>query len=105
MNIYISGKISGLSQHEYSRLFALAEKQIYWLKEFDGKRDLIKFINPLKIKPLFGINKWLLFMVADIWQQRKCVVSAFQPNWIDSRGAVIEYFFAKWIFKQKIIFL
>lgn len=105
MKIYISGKISGLTEKEYVKNFTLAERHIYWLKDFEGKRDLIKIINPLKIKPLFGIKKWFFYMVADIWQLRKCTHIAAQKNWIDSKGAFIEIFFAKFIFKQQIIFL
>lgn len=105
MICYISGRISGLTEHEYLRNFTLAERHIYWLKDFEGKRDLIKIINPLKIKPLFGIKKYWFYMVADLWQLRKCTHIAMQKNWIDSKGAIIEYFFSKFIFKQQIIFL
>ena len=105
MKIYISGKISGLTEKEYRHNFTLAERHIYWLKDFEGKRDLIKIINPLKIKPLFGIKKWLFYMVADIWQLRKCSHIAMQPNWIESKGAWLEYGYAKFILKLKVIYL
>ena len=101
MKIYISGKISGLDKDEYEFQFKIARRRVF--QETDCFLEDI--IIPLDIKPLFGIKKWLFYMIADIWQLRKCTHIAMQKNWIDSNGAIIEYFFAKLIFKQKIIWL
>lgn len=97
MKIYISGKISGLESSEYIHNFLQAEKQIR------GRGVVV--VNPIKINPLFGIKHWIFFMVADLCELRKCTHMAMQPNWTDSKGAVIEYYFAKFIFKQTIYFL
>jgi hypothetical protein len=93
--IYISGKISGLSIQEAEYNFTRSECELVNYKT----------INPLNIRPLFGIKKWLFYMISDILQLRKCTHIAMQKNWIDSKGAVIEYFLAKFIFKLEIIFL
>ena len=102
MKIYISGKISGLSEHEYTKNFNDAAHET-WVKYPD--LYYVNIVNPIRIKPFLGIKNWIFYMIADIREQRKCTHSAFQPNWIDSKGAVIEYFLAKFIFKQIIIFL
>ena len=109
MKIYLSGKISGLTEAEYKENFKNAALRVYL--NFDRNVHNIEglmwrdIINPTKVKPLFGIYYWFFHMVADIYAQSKCTHSAFQKNWVDSRGAVIEYFFAKFIFKQQIIWL
>lgn len=97
--IYISGKISGIRMEWARQNFDFACKTV---KRFYGATEVV---NPLDIKPFLGIKRWLFHMISDIWEQRKCTHSAFQVNWKDSMGAVIEYFFAKFIFKQGIIFL
>jgi hypothetical protein len=95
--IYISGKISGLDIYTVNQNFFMAS---FYVAKYKAK-----IINPLEIRPLFGIKKWLFYMIADIWQLRKCTHIAMQKNWIDSKGAVIEYFLAKFIFKLEIIFI
>lgn len=101
---YISGKISGLTEKQYQYNFKIAELQLKSRSDIVFNHfDLI--VNPLDIKPFLGIKHWICYMINDIRKQRKCTHSAFQKNWIDSRGAVIEYFLAKFIFKQQIIFL
>ena len=100
--IYISGKISGLPFLEYTENFRQASIAIHSrYSEF----DCAEIINPLDIKPFLGIKSWLCYMCADIWKLRKCTHSVFQKNWVESRGAVIEYYCAKFIFKQQIILL
>lgn len=99
MKVYISGKISGLTENEFTKNFDFATYHI----EADYQPDEI--VNPIDIKPLFGIKKWIFFMIADIWKLRKCTHIAMQKNWIDSKGACIEHFLAKFIFKHEIIYL
>lgn len=120
---YVSGKISGIKLEDAKQNFLFACKTVI---KYHGA-DFV--INPFDIKPIFGFRKrtrtiisaegvkhkhhwsefykekWILFMIPDILAQRKCTHSAFQQNWKDSKGAVIEYFFAKFIFKQGIVFL
>lgn len=95
--VYISGKITGLSVLEYTQNFNIAESSV------SGR--YIKTISPIRINPLFGIKCWICYMLPCLYYQRKCTHSAFQKNWTESKGGVIEYFFAKFIFKQTIIFL
>lgn len=97
--IYISGKISGLDILQAKCNFAMACVYVIIVHNADFVE------NPFKIKPFLGIKCWLCYMINDIRRQRKCTHSAFQSNWLESRGAVIEYFFAKFIFKHKIVFL
>lgn len=97
--IYISGRISGIKVEYAKQNFYFAAKEV---KKYH-KADIV--VNPFDIKPFLGIKKWLFYMINDIREQRKCTHSAFQSNWTESKGAVIEYFFARFIFKQIIIFL
>jgi len=127
MRIYISGRISGLTEAEYTSNFAAAERSMVY--NYQANYSNAIFINPLYINPLFGRKKrtkeiitkngveykthwtelhkewWLWYMIADIQVLRTCTHIAMQKNWIDSRGACLEYGFAKWIFKQQIIWL
>ena len=94
-NIYISGKISGLDA-EFVR------------GKFNGSEwDLImqnkSFENPIHIRPLFGIDKWLFHMLADIWVLLRCDAILLQPDWIDSRGSKIEVVVAILTGKEIII--
>jgi len=99
--IYISGKISGLTEKEYKENFAKAKRILMFTQSLGYDQVL----DPTTIKPLFGIKRWFFYMANDLRAQRKCTHSAFQENWIDSKRAVIEYFFAKFIFKQEILYL
>ena len=60
--IYISGKISGLSKNEYTLNFEQSKLLLF----ANADCDFNDIINPINIKPLFGIKKWLFFMIADI---------------------------------------
>ena len=101
MKTYISGQITGLQYEEFVINFSNAKWKVWDLY----KNEKSNIINPLDISPIFGIKKWLFYMVADLYQLKKCTHIAMQPNWIHSREALIEYFFAKFIFKQQIIWL
>ena len=39
----------------------------------------------------------------DIKELRKCTHIAMQPNWEESKGAFIEHFIAKFIFRLKVM--
>jgi hypothetical protein len=91
---YISGKITGLEKK-------LVRMSFYNYSFFLKQKDY-EVVNPLQIKPFLGIKKYWYYMINDIRALRKCDKVFFMPNWTDSRGAVIEYFFAKFIFKKKV---
>jgi len=107
MKIYLSGKITGLTEDEREKNFNKAQLDtiMYLLKKNDNIYKGEHYINPLHIKPLFGIKKWLFHMIADIRELKKCDAISFQTNWLNSKGAVVEYFFSKFIFNHEIIFL
>ena len=84
--IYLSGKITGLSEKEYKQQFRWAEDEVRYQSGF-GR---IKIINPLNIVPFLGIRSWLCFMIADIFQLLKCDEIYMLKNWRDSRGARVE---------------
>ena len=95
--VYVSGKISGLDLIESQKNFKNAAILVSEMKK--------KPINAFYIKPLFGVKKWFFYMVSDVNVLRKCDSIAMQSNWTDSKGAVIEYFLAKFVFKLKVYFL
>ena len=96
--IYISGRISGLTQREYTQNFLDAEWVVACTYRYADR------VNPTEIKPLFGIHKWFFHMAADLWALLFCSHVAFQKNWIDSKGARIEMVVAL-ITNKKIIML
>lgn len=99
--IYLSGKISGLPTNEYTLNFHNAT---YQSLVYAGMFNFPDIINPIEIKPLFGIKSYWFYMAADIYHELKCTHVAFQKNWIDSRGARIEMIVAI-LFNKKIIML
>ncbi len=94
MRIYLSGKISGLSETEYKENFKNAALNVYLNIDRKHKIEGLMWrdiINPLDIKPLFGINKYWFFMAADLYTLIfKCDTIFLLPNWNDSKGAKIE---------------
>lgn len=100
---YLSGKISGLSVEDYTHNFEVARNHIYYRFHTFCTLDVI--INPLDIKPFLGIKSWLTYMITDLYALKGCTHCVMQKNWIDSRGACIEHYFAKFVFKLKIIYL
>ena len=103
--IYLSGKISGLSKKNYTENFNIAERYVFSEDQFELIHDLVEIINPLDLKPFLGIKKYWCYMITDIYHLSKCTHIAVQKNWIDSKGAFIEVFFAKFIFKIEVIYL
>ena len=89
MKVYLSGKISGLSEKHCKAKFTIAKAAVY----FNHFPKMI--YNPLEIKPLFGIKKYWCFMAADLWTLIFKSDSIYLlDNWKDSKGAKIELFFA-----------
>ena len=104
--IYISGKITGLKKYENEYHFKKAEK--YLRNQIEGFYDrtpkYANVINPLKISPLFGINRWLFYMIPDIWILiTKCNSIFMLRNYNTSRGAKIELKIAK-LFNKTIYY-
>jgi hypothetical protein len=96
---YVSGKITGIDLKVVQKKFQIGCEEV----QFYHQADFV--VNPLTIKPFLGIKHWAFHMINDIREQRKCTHTAFLSNWKESKGAVIEYFFAKFIFKHTIVFL
>jgi len=101
MKIYISGKISGLREDSYVKNFKAAKLAVHQ-QEDASWNDII---NPVDLKPIFGLRTWLCYMIVDIWHLRKCQMIAMQPNWTDSNGAIIEFLIAKYILRIKVKFI
>ena len=112
---YISGKITGLHPYRRDRNFEKAVEQAREWAEKEYSRtykigtmihavtEKFEIINPLNIRPLFGIKKWLFHMIADIRELRKCDVIFVQDNWESSMGAFIEVFLSTFIWKIKVV--
>lgn len=82
MRIYISGKITGLPQDEARQKFADAQALL----------DRIGFeaVNPME-KGLPADATWEQHMVKDFELLLSCDAIYMMDNWIDSKGAQIEY--------------
>lgn len=93
MKIYISGKISGLPIAEVTMRFSAAQS----LLEEIG----LEVINPLE-KGLPDNATWEQHMVRDIELLLKCDAIYMMDNWVDSKGAQIEYDIAN---RMKLEFL
>lgn len=99
MRVYISGKISGLPIEEARMNFMIAKADV---KLANRGADVV---NPFDLRPFLGIKTWLCYMITDLWHLRKCTHIAMQKNWIESKGCHWEHYFAKFIFKIKVIYL
>jgi hypothetical protein len=95
---YISGRISGLQESE-----ARANFEYYANKARETSVRPVIIVNPFNIRPFLGIKTWFCYMLADLRELSMCDAIFMQPNWTESRGAVIEFFFAKFIFKITVI--
>jgi hypothetical protein len=115
MKIYISGKISGLSESEYTANFRNTEKHVkekykrkVTFKISGGGGHMATFyqkpkvVNPLNIKPFLGIKNWHCYMIPDIYNLLKCDAIYMMDNWSQSRGARIELAIAL-LTKKKIL--
>lgn len=92
LRCYNAGKITGLSY-----LGALAK-----FRKFDELIMLKTGMNPVNpmihgLKPKYP---WLVHMVYDLHLMLRCDAVFFQPDWIESRGAKIEFQVAKLIGKD-----
>lgn len=98
MKIYISGKIKGLPFDVAYFNFKTIENKLV--------NDGHKVVNPMSrkyIKNRVGKLPWIVHMFFDILLLMRCDAIYMQKNWLDSRGARIEFKFAKRL-KLKIIY-
>lgn len=86
-NIYISGKITGLSRQEIRKNFDLAITQVTL------KYGRVGIVDPSTM-PVFSDN-WSDFMIADLMALKCCDAIALQPNWKESKGCNVERAFAE----------
>ena len=89
---YNAGKITGLSY-----LGALAK-----FRKFDEPIMLKTGMNPVNpmVHGLKPKDPWLIHMVYDLHLMLRCDAVFVQPDWIESRGAKIEFKVAKLIGKD-----
>lgn len=83
MKTYISGKISGLPEHEARA-------------KFDNTAILLKAkgytpVNPFDVQPAAPNPEWADYMAADIRALMDCQAIYMQRDWGQSKGARIEY--------------
>lgn len=97
--IYLSGQISGLEPKQYEHNFKIAK----WMLEVKHGNDKITVINPVEIKPLFGIKSYWFYMIADIWHLIQCDTIYMLSNYHLSRGANIEKYIAE-LLKIKVMY-
>lgn len=90
---YNAGKVGGLPYIVAHRNFELADEYI---------RELgFQPVNPL-YNGLHASSPWLLHIIVDICLLAKCKAVFFQNSWQNSKGARIEYAFAKFLGKDMI---
>lgn len=90
---YNSGKIGGLPLPVAARKFHLADKEIMELGYIP--------VNPMK-NCLKWSDPWILHMIVDVCNMLGCNAVFFQKDWMDSKGARIEYKIAKFFGKELI---
>lgn len=86
--IYISGKITGLSEKAAKNKFAEAETQL------KGMYPGCEIINPMEINHDHD-GSWINYMKQDIKALMDCDSIFMLTNWQESKGAIVEYTLAK----------
>lgn len=87
LKIYLSGKISGLVIED-------AFDKFEWYENYLSQKFTV--INPMKLKPAFGLHYWPFYMLRDLWELHRCDAIFLLPDWQDSKCAKIEKRFAEW---------
>lgn len=83
--IYIAGRVSGIKYETAKKNFSKYER--FW------RGNGYEVVNPIKLcKKEWG---WWRCMAVCLWNLRKCDSVYFMPNYVYSKGARIELFFAK----------
>lgn len=88
--VFISGKVSGIEYYVAYQTFANADRLL--------SQQGYKVINPMKICKKHW--NWLRCMIVCLWHLTWCHKIQQLPNWEDSRGARIEYRWAKMLNKK-----
>lgn len=96
-DVYVSGKISSLTEEEYTANFAAGCSALKALN--------YNPVNPLKVNPCHGedcnsngprkldgtyLHAWTCYMRYDIIAMLKCDAIMMLPDWTDSKGAQLE---------------
>lgn len=90
--VFISGKVSGIEYYVAYQTFANAERLL--------SQQGYKVINPMKICKKHW--SWVRCVVKCLWAIMFCSKIHQLPNWQESRGARIEYKWAKFLRKRFI---
>lgn len=88
--VFISGKVSGMEYYVAYQTFANADRFL--------SQQGYKVVNPMKICKKHW--SWLRCMAKCLWAMMFCNKIYQLPNWKDSRGARIEYKWAKLLRKR-----
>lgn len=99
LTFYLSGKISGLHKTQYENHFYNSACKLN-MSHYFVSGDTI--INPCDLTPFLGIKTWLFYVITDVFNLLKSDAVVFQSNWVDSKGAKIEMWFAL-LFNKMII--
>ncbi len=94
--VYISGRITGLTDEEVSKNFNKAEA-------FLNETEHYYPVNPLKLEHRWHDQSWSSFMKVDIQALCKCNAIYMLNNYKESKGALIELQLARDL-GMKIIF-
>ena len=88
--VFISGKVSGIEYYVAYQTFANADRLL--------SQQRYKVVNPMKICKKHW--SWLRCMAKCLWAIIFCQKIYQLPNWQESRGARIEYRWAKFLRKR-----
>lgn len=88
--VFISGKVSGMEYYVAYQTFANADRFL--------SQQGYKVVNPMKICKKHW--SWLRCMAKCLWAMMFCNKIYQLPNWKESRGARIEYKWAKFLRKR-----
>jgi hypothetical protein len=81
MKVYLSGKITGLTEPEYTALFDKAADEVRALG--------FTPVNPVTL-PHQHSKTWSAYMRESLIEMLKCEAIYMMSGWQDSRGSVIE---------------
>lgn len=90
IKVFISGKVSGIEYYVAYQTFANADRQLSSMG--------YQVINPMKICRKNW--SWVRCMIKCLWALYFCNKIYQLPNWEESRGARIEYRWAKFLRKR-----
>lgn len=86
MRVYISGRMTGLSEEEYTAHFAKAEREL--------RAQGYKVCNPCRWGWLMKRIPYKVALALDLLLMCRCQRVYMLSGWIDSNGASVEHRFA-----------